>query len=397
MRDFFYGAFMNILGDISIDTFLNEYWQKKPLLIRNAFPDFESPIDPDDLAGLAMEDDAESRLIFENGKKGPWELRHGPFNEEDFANLPEKNWTLLVQAVDQWVPELADLLDHFRFIPKWRLDDIMVSFAPEGGSVGPHFDQYDVFLLQAQGQRHWQIGPRCNEASPLIKGTDLKILSSMEVTQEWTLNPGDMLYIPPQYAHNGVALNDCMTFSVGFRAPSHADIISHLADHICAELTEDSRYSDADIQDAQSQPTFIDDKAIDRIQDTLSKYMQNPETLKTWFAQYMTQSKYETLHEPLEEALEWEELLPFLSSNNLIIQNETTRWAYFESKTGYQFTVNAEPLCITQTKSVVDMCKMLANQRQTPMSDLEPFLQDKQCQKILLNLFNLNYLYFDEA
>lgn len=399
LRDFFVftGVNMNVLGNISIDTFLNEYWQKKPLLIRNAFPDFISPIEPDDLAGLAMEEDAESRLIFENGTKGPWELKHGPFNEEDFANLPEKDWTLLVQAVDQWVPELADILDHFRFIPKWRLDDIMVSFAPKGGSVGPHFDQYDVFLIQAHGQRHWQVGPRSTEESELVKGTDLKILANMEVNEEWTLEPGDMLYIPPQFAHNGVAVDDCMTFSVGFRAPSHADVINHLADHVCCELTEDQRYADPSIQNSQAQPALIDDQAIARVQSIIKQHMENPDALKAWFAQYMTESKYEALHEPLEDKLEWEELAPFFSQANFVLQNETSRWAYYETEGGVQLVINGEPASTPNNSNVTSMCKLLANQRQTATSALDAFVQDTQCQQILLNLFNLNYLYFDEA
>lgn len=388
---------MNILGNISIETFLAEYWQKKPLLIRNAFPDFVSPIEPDDLAGLAMEEDAESRLIFENGKNGPWELRNGPFGEDDFANLPEKDWTLLVQAVDQWVPELADLLDHFTFIPKWRLDDLMVSFAPEGGSVGPHFDQYDVFLLQAHGQRHWQVGPKCDDQSPLIQDTQLKILSSMDVTQEWTLNPGDMLYIPPQYAHNGVAINDCMTFSIGFRAPSETDIIGHLADHIGSQLSDHARYSDADISSAQQQPALIDDQAISRIQAIINKHLQSPDTLKDWFSQYMTESKYEALHEPLEEELDWEELAPFLQQENLITQNETTRWGYYHTDNGLQLVINGEKLAIAEDKHSKAMSELLANQRHTSTDDLRPYLQDTQCQQILLNLFNLNYVYFNEA
>ncbi|MGR6873945.1 JmjC domain-containing protein [Pseudomonas sp. HK3] len=387
---------MNILGNISIETFLAEYWQKKPLLIRNAFPDFISPIEPDDLAGLAMEEDAESRLIFENGKNGPWELKHGPFSEDDFANLPEKDWTLLVQAVDQWVPELADLFDHFTFIPKWRLDDLMVSFAPAGGSVGPHYDQYDVFLLQAHGQRHWQVGPKCNDESALIEGTQLKILSEMNITEEWTLNPGDMLYIPPQYAHNGVALDDCMTFSIGFRAPSEADIVNHLADHVCAELSDHARYSDSDIKNAQHQPALIDDDAIARIQSIVNQHFQNKDTLKAWFSQYMTESKYEALHEPLEDALEWDELSPFLHKENTITQNETTRWSYYHTDSRLQLVVNGEKLEPVQTKNAISLCETLANQRHTTTDQLEPYLQDAQCQEILLNLFNLNYLYFDE-
>jgi 50S ribosomal protein L16 3-hydroxylase len=145
------------LGDMPVDIFLRDYWQKKSLLIRGAFPHFTSPIDGDELAGLALEEEVESRLILEKGKT-PWELRHGPFDEKTFTQLPETHWTLLVQAVDQWVPEVNELLEYFRFIPNWRIDDIMISFAPDQGSVGPHFDYYDVFLLQGLGKRRWKLG-----------------------------------------------------------------------------------------------------------------------------------------------------------------------------------------------------------------------------------------------
>jgi len=387
---------MNTLNNIDIPTFLSEYWQKKPLLIRNAFQSFISPIDPDDLAGLAMEEDAESRLIFENGPNGPWELQHGPFTEEDFNKLPEEKWTLLVQAVDQWVPELADIVDQFKFIPKWRLDDLMVSFAPKGGSVGPHFDQYDVFLLQAHGQRQWQIGLKYNENSEFVDGTNLKILSNMDITEEWTLNPGDMLYLPPQYAHNGIALNDCMTFSIGFRAPSEADILSNLTDHICAELNEDERYSDPDQKDARSTPAKIDDQAVDRIQAILLKHINDRAKLSNWLASYMTESKYEELQEPLEEELEWSELTPFIEQAQIITQNETSRWAYYESEDIFQLTINGQLIEAAHPNVCHEMAKHLANNRHIQATDIMQWLSETQCQHLLLELFNLNHLYFDE-
>ncbi|NVK37809.1 MAG: cupin domain-containing protein [Gammaproteobacteria bacterium] len=387
---------MNILGNISIETFLAEYWQKKPLLIRNAFPNFECPIEPDDLAGLALEEDAESRLIFENGKNGPWELLHGPFTEETFAQLPEEKWTLLVQAVDQWVPELADLLDYFKFIPSWRLDDIMASFAPKGGSVGPHFDQYDVFLLQAHGQRHWQVGPKYKETDELVSGTDLKILKKMQVADEWTLSPGDMLYIPPQFAHNGVALDDCMTLSIGFRAPSEADIISHLADEICTNLTEDLRYSDADISNAEQSPAFIDEDSIERIQAILAQRILNKENIKQWFSQYMTESKYPDLHEPLEEALEWDEVAPFFAQASAVIQNETTRWAYYQNNQEVNLVINGQAIEYERSQTSEELVVLLSNQRKTKIEQLDKYLQDEPCQQLLLELINLNHLYFDE-
>ena len=157
---------LQLLGGISAREFMRDYWQKKPLLVRQAFPDFISPIDPDELAGLALEEEVESRIVLEHGAH-PWELRRGPFTEDTFAELPEKDWTLLVQAVDQFVPEVAELLENFRFLPSWRIDDVMISFAAPGGSVGPHFDNYDVFLLQGHGQRNWKIGQMCSSDSSL--------------------------------------------------------------------------------------------------------------------------------------------------------------------------------------------------------------------------------------
>ncbi len=158
---------LQLLGGLTAREFLRDYWQKKPLLIRQAIPDFESPIDADELAGLALEEEVESRVII------AWELRRGPFSEDSFSQLPEREWTLLVQAVDQFVPEVAELLEHFRFLPSWRIDDVMISFAAPGGSVGPHFDNYDVFLLQGKGKRHWKIGQMCDSDSALLEHADL--------------------------------------------------------------------------------------------------------------------------------------------------------------------------------------------------------------------------------
>jgi 50S ribosomal protein L16 3-hydroxylase len=211
------------LGDMPIETFLRDYWQKKPLLIRQAYPGFELPIDGDELAGLALEEEVESRIVLEHGKT-PWELRHGPFDEQTFSQLPESHWTLLVQAVDQWVPEIHELLQDFQFIPGWRLDDIMISYASDKGSVGPHFDYYDVFLLQGMGKRRWRIGQHCDSGSELVEGTPLKLLRNFETTDEWVLEPGDMLYIPPGIAHWGIAEGECITCSIGFRAPPGAGL-----------------------------------------------------------------------------------------------------------------------------------------------------------------------------
>ena len=188
---------MDMLGGLTANEFLRDYWQKKPLVIRQAFPGFQCPVSQDELAGLACEEAVESRIVIENDAGKPWQLHNGPFTPDRFSELPEQDWTLLVQGLDHWVPEIADLLDNFRFIPNWRLDDIMASYAPTGGSVGPHYDMYDVFLLQAQGHRRWTFGGHCDHRSPRVEGTPLRILSSWDGEETVTLAPGDMLYLPP--------------------------------------------------------------------------------------------------------------------------------------------------------------------------------------------------------
>lgn len=277
------------LGELPIEDFLRDYWQKKPLLIRNAFPFFESPIDGDELAGLALEEEVESRLVLEKGKT-PWELQHGPFDEKIFAELPESHWTLLVQAVDQWVPEVHKLLNHFRFMPNWRIDDIMISYAPDQGSVGPHFDYYDVFLLQGTGKRRWRIGQECDINSEHVEDTPLNILKHFEQNEEWILEPGDMLYIPPGIAHWGIAEGESITYSIGFRAPSHEDIVCELSHEIATTLTNDERFSDPGLQ-LQNNPGEIGSQALQQIKSIMLNHLTD-ETLAHWFGKYMTERKY---------------------------------------------------------------------------------------------------------
>jgi 50S ribosomal protein L16 3-hydroxylase len=213
-----------LLGGLTPAQFLARHWQRRPRLVRAAFPAFRDPLTPDELAGLACEEDVESRLVLERGGARPWQVVPGPQDPRRLRRLPKARWTLLVQGVDRHVPAVADLLDRFRFVPGWRLDDVMVSFAPRHGSVGPHVDSYDVFLLQGRGRRRWRI--ERNPAPRFRPGLDLRILESFAPEREWVLEPGDMLYLPPGVAHHGIALEDCMTYSIGFRAPRHADLLA---------------------------------------------------------------------------------------------------------------------------------------------------------------------------
>ncbi|WP_323844404.1 cupin domain-containing protein [Microbulbifer magnicolonia] len=297
------------LGEMPVADFLRDYWQQKPLLIRNAFPDFVSPISGEELAGMALEEAVESRLVLEHGDQGPWQLRTGPFTEEDFLSLPRTHWTLLVQAVDQWLSEVAALKRHFRFIPDWRLDDVMISYAADKGSVGPHFDYYDVFLLQAEGKRLWHQGPKVDESSPRVEGTPLNILKNFEPENSWLLKPGDMLYLPPQYSHWGVADGACTTISVGFRAPSAATILEDLAAELAHRLPDHLRYADPEIAPAAS-PAEIDPASVARLQQQLSSWLQQPQNIAQWFGAVMTEAKYpDTVALDAGEAEDWREQL----------------------------------------------------------------------------------------
>ena len=192
------------LGELSPAEFLDQYWQKKPCLIRQAIPGFEQLLDGDDLAGLACEEMSDARLVKGTMEAADWSVEHGPFDEDAFSALPPENWTLLVQDVEKHYAPLQELMQQFQFIPSWRLDDLMISYAVPGGSVGPHTDQYDVFLLQATGRRRWQIASSFDAG--LLEDCPLNVLEQFSPEQEWVLEPGDMLYLPPNIAHHGVAL-----------------------------------------------------------------------------------------------------------------------------------------------------------------------------------------------
>ena len=285
-----------VLGNITAQQFLAEYWQKKPLLIRNAIPNFQPPVDGNDIAGLALEPDVESRLVVGSD----WQIEHGPFEERRFQSLPEREWTLLVQAVDLWIPEVANILDHFGFLPRWRIDDIMVSYATDGGNVGPHYDNYDVFLLQGEGQRQWSVGGLCDQDSALLPHPNLRILANEQFHHQWTLNCGDMLYLPPKHSHHGVAIGECTTYSIGFRAPTVTEMLDDLATELMSMGKNNDTFKDPVLTpDMANQP--ISSAYLEQIRALLNKTLDDDELLLNWFAQFMTQPKYPELVDVTDE------------------------------------------------------------------------------------------------
>jgi 50S ribosomal protein L16 3-hydroxylase len=278
--------YLALLGGISAEEFLSEYWQKKPLLIRNAISDFQGLLSPDELAGLACEEDVQSRLISFNAKR--WELEQGPFNEVRFSELPEHGWTLLVQELNHHLQDAANLLKQFNFIPYARLDDLMVSYAPDGGGVGPHFDSYDVFLLQGMGQRLWRISEQ--DDLSLEEGAPLRILKNFNTEQEWILSPGDMLYLPPHVAHWGIAVGECMTYSVGFRAPSAQEFGVEFLNYLQERKTLTGQYHDPDLE-FQSEPAQISASMIAKVGQMLEGIKWNDEDVGDFIGQYLTEPK----------------------------------------------------------------------------------------------------------
>ena len=282
------GAGMPPLG-MAPETFLRDYWQKQPLLVRNAFPSYQSPIAPEDLAGLACEEGTLSRLVAHDPVTDGWMVRHGPFPEDLFPTLPRHDWTLLVQDVDKWDADVASVIDAFAFLPRWRIDDVMVSFAAPGGSVGAHVDQYDVFLVQAHGRRRWQVDSRPGAPLEFRNDVELRLLRTFEPDHDWVLGPGDMLYLPPGVPHHGVAEDACLTFSVGMRAPSRAELMVDLAEELAAALPEESRYADPDLAPARD-AWEIDDAAFGRLRAALADLQSlDEERLRAWFGRFITQ------------------------------------------------------------------------------------------------------------
>lgn len=285
---------LTLLNNLTPAQFLEDYWQKKPLLIRQAIPDFTGLLSPNELAGLACEEDVEARIIQQ--KKGQWQMSKSPFDESAFTSLPKKNWTLLVQGVNLHLPEAAELMKQFNFIPHARLDDLMVSYAPKGGGVGPHIDSYDVFLLQGSGKRQWRISRQ--QDIQLDEHAPIKIMSNFVTEEEWVLEAGDMLYLPPHIAHDGIAADDdCMTYSIGFRTPHKQELIHEFLNYLQDNIIAEGIYADADLS-LQSHPAEIGDLMVSKVQEILKTISWDNHHVGNFLAQYLSEPKPGIIFEP---------------------------------------------------------------------------------------------------
>jgi 50S ribosomal protein L16 3-hydroxylase len=368
-----------LLGGLSPACFLRDYWHKRPLLVRNAIPGFNGLLSPAEMQTLAARDDVESRLI--RGSGIDWQLEHGPFRRADFKRLPKTDWTLLVQSLNHIMPEADALLARFNFIPHARLDDLMVSYAVAGGSVGPHFDSYDVFLLQGHGHRRWQISAQAE--LDLIDDLPLKILRRFTPQQEWVLGPGDMLYLPPQYAHHGVAESDCTTYSIGFRAPMAHELAHAFLDHLQDTLHLTGRYADPDLK-PHPHPASISRVMIDQIEAMIAKIQWTRADVTAFTGVYLTEPKPEVFFDPPDDALS---LVAFgkRATRHGVALDLKTRMLFYRR----QFFINGDSL----DASTDDMAalKCLADQRRLAA----PF--SKTLLPCLYGWYSAGWLGFDEA
>ena len=280
---------LTLLGGLTPAQFMRRHWHKKPLLVRQAIPNFQPPVLRPEMFALAAEESVESRLVQQI--KGGWKLRHGPFARRSLPAMSQREWTLLVQGVDLHNDAVHQLMQQFRFVPEARLDDLMISYATDGGGVGPHFDSYDVFLLQAHGRRRWRIGRQ--KDLTLKEGIPLKVLAEFEPEEEFVLEPGDMLYLPPRYAHDGIAEGECMTYSIGFRAPARAELAQELLVRLSEDAAEDEQvqmYRDAK-QEAVAEPGAIPAELQAFAKGALERALSQPLALERALGEYLTEPK----------------------------------------------------------------------------------------------------------
>jgi len=354
-------------------AFISEYWQKKPCVLRNAFPGFESPVSPEELAGLACEEDVHCRLVIENSAAGPWQVSYGPFEEQDFLDLPETHYSLLVSECEKWLPELTDLLDQFRFIPDWRIDDLMISYAPAEGSVGPHVDAYDVFLLQAIGSRRWEFCESRSEQPELISGLELAILKQFIPDQELVLNPGDMLYLPPGFAHHGIALDRCMTYSIGFRAPTAASALESFA--LESERLGDKveRYTDTDLE-LDRHHAEITDTEIERFKSLATELLQQSHNLWQDAVGKMLSDSPVALPDNTDQPVYISDL-----QSSAWLRHPETRMFYHRSANSIEVYYNGRVHELPQSEEILEHLQQLCDQREWSATlinaciEVEPF------------------------
>ena len=377
--------------NFNIETFLNEYWQKKPLVIRNAIPNFINPLSADELAGLALDDDMESRIVIETPHQTPcWQLQTGPFAESIFKTLSKTHWTLLVQGVDRVIPPVMDLLDHFNFIPQWRVDDVMVSYASMHGSVGPHYDNYDVFLLQGAGRRQWSLTTKNCNPNNAVANVDLRIMKQFDIEETYILEAGDLLYLPAHVGHHGVSLDDdCMTYSFGYRSYTGQEMWDSFGDFLSEHITQPLLYRDPNWTSLQS-TAAIPDSAWLEARKLLVKMLSSDQQMKSWFGCFATSLDRQAEQQMLQPLLEEEivtlpKFIEIVKSQQILVRDPTCRMAYLED--GSQLFING---CEWPIQNVSwELIKYCVDNRTLEVREILSHLASENNQRFLYELWKL--------
>lgn len=380
---------LNLLNGLTPAQFLAEYWQKKPLLIKKALPNFNGLLSPNELAGLACEDDVQARII--SFKKNKWAVKNSPFEETDFTKLPKTGWTLLVQNVNHYLPEASELLSLFNFIPHARLDDLMVSYAPKGSGIGAHVDSYDVFLLQGAGKRNWKISAQKDLS--LLENAPLKILQNFKAEQEWTLEAGDMLYLPPHIAHWGVSeSDDCMTYSIGFRAPKTQELahefLNYLQDNYGQDYLNqdnaDGLYTDADLT-LQKHPAEISSQMVKRVSSMLQKLTWDKQHVADFLGRYLTEPKANVVFTPARKTAK-AEFTKQLATKTLLLSLKSQLLFTHDN-----FYLNGEKLVVPA--EINEAIKHLADKRYLNITALQTNIHGV-CSDALYDAYVAGYICF---
>jgi 50S ribosomal protein L16 3-hydroxylase len=355
-----------VLGGITAEQFLNEYWQKKPLLVRNAMPEIIGLLEPADVQELALEEHVTARLIRQKNKNpNEWHVKSAPLTKGDFQKLPNL-WTLLVQAVDHYSFDIAELWKKFPFIPQWRRDDIMVSYAPKGGSVGKHFDFYDVFLVQGHGHRRWQLGQMCDESTQFIPDQPLKLLAEMDVHFDEVLAPGDLLYVPPGLSHYGIAEDDCLTFSFGFRMPNLSEMIDQVSDKFAENTSLKNPLADI----ARQQTAHlgeINSTEFAYLKTQLLDYLTQAPEFDAAIMAYMSEASYPN-NIPEPEEVDANDVAEVIGADYQIILEPASRLLYRKQGDSFEFWANGDTVCISAAfmpylKQIADGESLLLDER----------------------------------
>ena len=384
-----------LLG-MPVATFMREHWQKKPLLVRGAFPELADPLTPEELAGLSCEDGVESRIVRERGGTAPWEVTWGPHPEERFASLPDRGWTLLVQELNRHVPEAALMLEDFTFVPNVRVDDVMVSYAAPGGSVGPHLDSYDVFLVQGMGERRWRWGnsrvkPR---DAQFREGLDLRILKRFRHDEDDVLRSGDLLYLPPGFAHHGVAVTPCLTYSIGFRAPAFGEMRRSFAMHDAARpdgegarLLEDPPLAPA------KNPGAIPPALLTRVRAAIRGMDASDRAIDRWFASFATRlAPGHELTAP-RRPLDARAIFDRLARGARVARSEEGRWAYLPGPRG-SLLLYVGGVELEVERAAAPLAQALCASRRFSGPELAALAKSRAARSLIVRLFAMGGLSF---